>query len=99
PDARSRAGDTALHLAARRGDDEILRLLLSRKADLDLKGRLGLTPVQEAVRNDHDSAALLLLKHGCKAPDVLVATVAGRADLLGTLLDSNPAGDGGHEDV
>jgi ankyrin repeat protein len=91
PDARSRAGDTPLHLAARSGDVEILRLLLRHKADLDLKGRLGLTPVQEAVRNDHDSAALLLLKHGCKAPDILVAAVAGRADLLGTLLDSNPA--------
>jgi ankyrin repeat protein len=91
PDARARNGDMPLHRAARAGDEEVLRLLLSPKADLDVKGRSGLTLAQEAARAEQGEAVLALVKRRCAIPDILVAAVAGRADLIGRFLRANPA--------
>jgi ankyrin repeat protein len=91
PDARARNGDTSLHLAARAGDELILRQLVAGKPNLNLKGAAGLTPVQEAIRGDHDAAALVLLGKQCAIPDILVAAVAGRTDLIHRFLEADAA--------
>jgi hypothetical protein len=91
-DTQGRSGDAALHLAVKTGDYEIVRLLLEAKASLDLRNRAGLTPVQVAVRDGHIVIARELLKHGCAAPDVLVAALAGRVDALRALLEKDKAG-------
>jgi ankyrin len=88
-DAGARNGDTPLHLAARAGDEPMLSLLLSRKANLDGKGGDGLTPAQLAIQHDHDAIALRLLKQGCRIPDVLVAAVAARANLVARFLPAD----------
>src|SRR5262249_53688514 len=89
PDAPARNGDTPLHLAAGAGDEGVLRLLRSRKATLDGKDSAGRTAAQIAARGDHDDCALLLLKRGCSVPDILVASLAGRADLVRGFLKAN----------
>jgi ankyrin repeat protein len=90
PDDRARNGDTPLHLAVRGGDEPLLRLLLSHKPKLDGKDRAGLTAAQLAARADEDSLVLLLLKHGCAIPDIRVAAIAGRADLVARFLKADP---------
>ncbi len=84
-DARARNGDTPLHLAVRGGDEAVLRQLLTGKVNLDVKGSSGLTPVQEAARADRDALAVLLLKKECAVPDILVAALADRTDLVDRL--------------
>ncbi len=90
PDTKARNGDTPLHLAVRSGNEEMLRLLLQAGVNLDGKDHDGLTAVQFAARNDNDSAAILLLKRDCAIPDILVAAMAGRADLGARFLAADP---------
>jgi ankyrin repeat protein len=60
--AANEAGDTALHLAAARGSDEIIQLLVEKGAKLDVKNKLGQTPLSEAA--PHKRTAALLRKLG-----------------------------------
>ncbi len=58
---------TAIHLAARRGDEEIVQLLIEHGADLSAEakevGMLG-TPLDVAIFNGNEGAAELLRQHG-----------------------------------
>lgn len=82
PSAPARNGQGPLHLAAEAGNLEMVRLLIEAGADLNPKDRNGLTPVQLAVQNEFLDVVRFLTKQGCTVPDVIVATVAGRTDLV-----------------
>jgi ankyrin repeat protein len=63
-DARDVCGDTASHLASRRGDDELLRWLVAVGADVDCANNRGLTPLHHACLDGHVTAGLLLIAAG-----------------------------------
>jgi ankyrin repeat protein len=56
-DARNRYGSTCLHVAANRGDDKAVQWLLERGADPLICGDEQMTPLDCAVRQQHDAAA------------------------------------------
>ncbi len=57
-------GDTPLHIAAIKGDETIVRRLLSAGADPNRKGEHGFTPLHEAIQQGHIGVVELLLKSG-----------------------------------
>jgi len=62
-----RARSTPLHLAAECGDEQMVRLLLERGAEVDRKDRFGLTPLYHAARlglEEHCDVAELLIGRG-----------------------------------
>jgi len=60
------SGNTCLHFAAGKGDDDIIKLLISQGAAVNLVNRNGDTPLFWAVGNNHISSAKLLIEHGAK---------------------------------
>lgn len=54
--------DTALHIALRRGDPEMVDLLLAKKADLNLANKDGDTPLHIAVKEDYLEVIKRLIK-------------------------------------
>ncbi|MEO7132989.1 MAG: ankyrin repeat domain-containing protein [Vicinamibacterales bacterium] len=89
-------GSTALHWAAYSGNVEMVRLLLERKADLQVNTRLGaLTPLMLAARNGHTNVIRLLLDGGDKAATanangttvLMLAAAAGKGDAVSLLVD------------
>ena len=59
-------GDTALHLAVRKQNNEIVAVLLRKGANPDLKNSSGECPLHEAIRNGLIPTAQLLLRGGCE---------------------------------
>ena len=57
-------GDTVLHLAARRGANDILAVLLRKGANPDLKNKKSESPLHEAIRLKNVPAAQMLLRCG-----------------------------------
>jgi len=55
---------TALHWAAIRGNTEIVRMLLDKKADVDPRTTDGMTPLHYAARQGHVEIAKVLLENG-----------------------------------
>lgn len=81
PNGRDDAGQTALHLAARRkAADHILlppmRILLTHKADPNILDHAGNTPLDYALEKDFREAVELLEKHGGKRGTALPRTQA-----------------------
>ena len=62
--AKNAEGDQPLHLAAKQGDDEMIRLLLEAGADANAKGAKGWTPLHYAGASDSKDACLALLENG-----------------------------------
>ena len=56
-------GSYPLHIAARRGAVEILELLISKGADLDVKDLDGLRPIDYCIQGGDQNGVSLLLKH------------------------------------
>jgi cytohesin len=79
--ARAATGQTPLHVAADHGSYGGIRILLKYKANPNIKDKKGRTPIQLALGYE-SAAADDLLAGGADIPDVLVAAVAGRADLV-----------------
>jgi ankyrin repeat protein len=70
---------TPLNVAIRMGDNDMARLLLSKKADPNLQGDLNaLMPLQTAVRSDNLQGAKLLMEHGT---DPNVSSIACKSAL------------------
>ncbi|KAE9030262.1 hypothetical protein PR003_g12319 [Phytophthora rubi] len=64
PDDRNDLGETALHVAAARGNDEAVQLLLCYGADLlAADWESGWTPLHRSLYHQHLSTTLLLLRH------------------------------------
>jgi ankyrin repeat protein len=89
--ARAANGQTPLHVAASHGSFGALGALLRGKADPNRKDSGGRTPVQLGI--GYDAAVELLLAGGAEPPDILVASFAGRADVVKGFLarDKNSA--------
>jgi uncharacterized protein len=66
PNAVQRGGFTALHMAARDGDEAIVDMLLLRGADATRKSDDGKTPIDLATENGHGALAGLLRGHAGK---------------------------------
>lgn len=59
-------GKTALHAAACRGHEEMLRMLLDAGADIEAVGNDGQTPMYLAAQQKHQGVVQILLKAGAK---------------------------------
>jgi len=86
--AATKAGDTALHGAAYRGADSIVRYLIEKGAKVNAANTAGFTPLDIAMNKDHregkpgvirDSTAALLSENGGK-PGVRKAGVVNTDD-------------------
>eukprot|EP00727_Mastigamoeba_balamuthi_P013365 m51a1_g8651 hypothetical protein (245) ;mRNA; f:37936-38670 len=103
-DARTASGETSLHAAAYRGHYAVARELLRAGADPDAREpRRGTTPLLCACLGGHLGVVCLLLEHGADpnaqtadgASPVLVATQAGRGDIVEALRLAGAAGASG----
>lgn len=59
-------GRTALHIAALKGNEELVRLLCDLGADFDLADNLGNTPLHYASSWNHVPIVQLLIERGCQ---------------------------------
>jgi ankyrin repeat protein len=55
---------TALHVAALYGKTEVVRMLLSRGADVNAPNSIGVTPLKVAVQNGYHQIAVILISAG-----------------------------------
>ena len=60
----SQIGNTPLHLAARDGNDQIVKLLIAKGADVNAQNERGVTPLHLAI--GHETAAQILLDAGAR---------------------------------
>lgn len=58
------AGQTALHAAASKGNNEIVTLLLDRGADVNAKDEIGATPLNSAALNNHQDTVAIIKGSG-----------------------------------
>jgi ankyrin repeat protein len=72
------SGHLTLHFAARKGHDNIVKLLLDNGADMEETDKDGNTTLLIAVLNGHEAIVKLLLDNGA---DVKAVTKAGRSAL------------------
>ncbi|CAL5016760.1 unnamed protein product [Urochloa decumbens] len=85
-------GRTALHVAALRGYEDIVRFLIQRGANVNSIDKFGNSPLLLALRSGHDRVTSLLAKHGAAlnledAGGYLCRVVTdGKIDLLRRLL-------------
>ena len=56
---------TSVHIAAREGNSEVIKHLLSYRANINTIDITGLTPLHYAINNGHISCVILLLEAGC----------------------------------
>ena len=63
-DIKSNAGRTALHIAAEKGNNDIVKLLLSAGANIDAQCKADFTPLHTAVKHGHTETVKLLLDNG-----------------------------------
>lgn len=61
---KSNFGDYPIHVAAVRGDNLAIKILLENGADINIKGEHGYTPLHSAVEQEHSDTVKLLLKLG-----------------------------------
>ena len=92
PDITDAEGNTILMLAARHGSEDLVKLLLSRKADPLKRNPYGDTALNEACLEGHLEVAKLLVSAGSPLngpgwTPLHYAAFAGAADLVGYLLD------------
>ena len=60
-----------MHLAAYGGHKEVAELLIAKGADVNAKGKVGLTPLHWAITYNHPETIDLLRKHGDKTGEEL----------------------------
>ncbi|KAF3070670.1 Ankyrin-3 [Daldinia childiae] len=91
-------GETALHMAARRGPKEIVDLLLSRKANIHKKGLLDQTPLHLACRYGQreivacllDAKADLTKRDKDNTTPFLTAAMLNKKEIMEFLLERGP---------
>ncbi|VXB16211.1 conserved hypothetical protein [Burkholderia sp. 8Y] len=90
PNQRGAVDDTLLHLAARTGAIEDIKILIEIGADIDVPGDLGNTPLHQAAMSGQVEAIKLLLKCGAKKhlknefeqTPLDVAVLSGRDEII-----------------
>jgi hypothetical protein len=78
-----------VHLAIAESRIDVLRLLIERGADLNVRNADGRLPLHDCFELDHDDYAMVLLDAGA-VPDVCAAAVYGLHDRLELILKSDP---------
>jgi ankyrin repeat protein len=63
-----RTGNTSLHIAARNGDEAMIRALLTKGADYSLKNKTGYLAVHEAAAAGQTKAASYLVERCHRSP-------------------------------
>lgn len=63
-DAKNEDGQTAVHVASRLGQDDILKKLIESKANINCRDTAGYTPLHYACRNNKASTARILVDMG-----------------------------------
>ena len=94
-DAHDRSGSHVLHVAANRGDADMVSLLVRASAEVDVKDEDGNTPLVLACRAGHLEAAQMLLDKGADASaaneqgdtPLLLACTAGNLEFAQVLCD------------
>ncbi|XP_072919815.1 2-5A-dependent ribonuclease-like [Hemitrygon akajei] len=99
---------TPLFLAAEKGNEQVVELLLKNKANVNYKTKsYGWSPLHTAVQSNHEKVVHLLLKYGADphlrkkngATPFIVAAIVGEVNLLKVFLsldtDVNDADDNG----
>ena len=66
-EARGATGQTALHFAAKAGEDKLVDLLLSKGANIEQRDLKGATPLFLAAEAKHKEVVKLLLQRGAQA--------------------------------
>ncbi|XP_043484439.1 26S proteasome non-ATPase regulatory subunit 10-like isoform X2 [Leptopilina heterotoma] len=61
---QDRNGDTALHMATRRGDEAIVALLLEFRAEINCQNNIGVTPLHVSAKRGHEEICKMLLIKG-----------------------------------
>lgn len=61
---------STLHIAAQKGNDRIVRVLMQRSVDCNEKDSDGRTPLVYAVIEDHEAVVSSLLAHGARLSEV-----------------------------
>lgn len=56
--------DSPLHMAARRGSQKIVQMLLQHGADINARDAQSMTPLTLAILQNHEAVASILLAHG-----------------------------------
>jgi uncharacterized protein len=87
-------GSTALHWAAHWGNEELVRQLLARGADVNAASRYGITPLAEAAANASGNVTALLLEAGADPESafgqhetaLMTASLAGNEPAVSALL-------------
>ncbi|XP_073048455.1 potassium channel SKOR-like [Primulina eburnea] len=85
-------GRSPLHLASSKGYEDIIRFLIQKEVEVNVKDNLGKTPLYEAIKNGHGQVASLLVKAGAflsvdNAGNCLCEVVASKhTDFLKRLL-------------
>lgn len=88
--ARSRTGETALHLTTEYGRAEVLELLLRAKADPNVADGNGKLPIEDLAYGDSERCVRMLIAAGSKVPNVYAAVVLGDAGRLAEMLKREP---------
>ncbi|PQE04377.1 ankyrin repeat protein [Rutstroemia sp. NJR-2017a BVV2] len=61
---------SALHIAAKKGHDRIVRVLIQRNMDCNEKDSKGRTPLMHAVIENHEPVVSALISHGARSNEV-----------------------------
>lgn len=80
--AKSEWDGAPIHVAARKGNVEIIRLLLENKADIEAKDSVDMTPLMVAAVEGQVPAAMLLLEKGAKVTHDIVMTLSQKIRIL-----------------
>ena len=84
--ARSKTGETALHLTTEYGRAEAMEMLLWAKADPNIADGNGKLPIEDMAYGDNEQCVRKLVAAGSKIPNVYAAVVIGDAGRLAELL-------------
>ena len=96
--SRDGYGETPLHIAARQGHVQIVKILLEANADINAKSRYSgdMTPIHLAISNGHTEVVEMLLNGVADLNDqgrysqvspLLLATFLGRHEFINTLVN------------
>lgn len=91
--SQDKYGTTPLTMAARNGEMEMVRYLVSQGADIDRKDTFyGVGPTDWAMFNEHQEVVLFLLKEGADSREgvLQMAVPQGRMELIRTAVEAGP---------